>query len=437
MAKAGQAAPVAGRRGYGALVGSGLVVGYALLWFFYRPVSGLDISYLGEVLGVEAVVFMAWSLAMVTVLPGMESAYGGLDRQLAWHRRSAVAGTVVMVLHSQLTRGGVRSGVGGALANVGFYGLAALVVWALVGPTTRAGRWRGPVGWLARVPYDRWLPVHRVTGILLVAAMVHGFLQDASLDRSQVLKISYLGICVLGVVTFLYRELLMRHLLPAFAHTVAQVERPDDRLLLVTLQPRGEPLQVAPGQYVYIHFGTEGWRPHPFTVAGTDDAGRLQLAIQASGNETAALFEKLSAGAPARVLGPHGRFDYRSGGRRQVWIAAGVGITPFHSWTQSLDSSGDREVDFFYTFPEAERALFLENISTAAQRHPSLHLHLVVTGRDGRLTPEQVAEALPGRHDDVWVYMCGPLAMMRSFEKRLQQLGFPKRHIIWERFEVR
>src|SRR4051794_6186186 len=215
MAKAGQASPVAGRHGYGALVGAGLVVGDGVLWFFYRPKQGLDGSYLGEVLGVEAVVFMAWSLAMVTVLPGMESAYGGLDRQLAWHRRAAIAGTVVMVVHTQLTRGGVRSGVGGALANVGFYGLAALVLWALVGPTTRAGRWRGPVGWLARVPYDRWLPAHRVTGVLLVAAMVHGFLQDASLNRSTVLKLSYLGICVLGVLTFVYREVFMRHLLPA------------------------------------------------------------------------------------------------------------------------------------------------------------------------------------------------------------------------------
>ena len=437
MARVGRATWVAGRHGYGALVGAGLVVAYAVLWFLYRPPEGMSVSYLGEVLGVEAVVFMAWSMAMVTVLPSMESAYGGLDRQLAWHRRAAIAGTVVMVVHTQLTRGGVRSGVGGALANVGFYGLAALVVWALVGPTTRAGRWRGPVGWLARVPYDRWLPAHRVTGIFLVAAMVHGFLQDGSLDRSQMLKVTYLGICVLGVATFLYRELLMRHLLPSFAHAVTEVERADDRLLLVTLEPRGRPLQLRPGQYVYVHFGTEGWRPHPFTVAGTDNANRLQLAIQASGNETAALFEKLSPGVPAQVLGPHGRFDYRAGGPRQVWIAAGVGITPFHSWTQSLDVTGEREVDFFYTFPEAERALFLGDVSTAAQQNPSLHLHLIASSRDGRLTPEQVADAIPVPRDDVFVYMCGPLTMMRTFEKRLQQLGFQKRHIIWERFEVR
>jgi hypothetical protein len=70
--------PVVGRPRFGPLVGAGLVVLYAVLWVVYRPVQGIDLSYVGEILGVEAVVFMAvWSMAMVTVLPGMESAYAG------------------------------------------------------------------------------------------------------------------------------------------------------------------------------------------------------------------------------------------------------------------------------------------------------------------------------------------------------------------------
>jgi hypothetical protein len=63
--------PLVGRPRFGPLVGAGLVVVYAVLWYLYRPAQGIDLSYLGEILGVEAVVFMAaWSMAMVTVLPG-------------------------------------------------------------------------------------------------------------------------------------------------------------------------------------------------------------------------------------------------------------------------------------------------------------------------------------------------------------------------------
>lgn len=67
------------------------------------------------------------------------------------------------------------------------------------------------------------------------------------------------------------------------------------------------------------------------------------------------------------IFGPHGRFDYRGGGQRQVWIAAGVGITPFHSWIRSLESSFDREVQFFYTTPDTQRALFADEITAVAR----------------------------------------------------------------------
>jgi predicted ferric reductase len=429
---------VVGRPRFGPLVGVGLVLVYALLWYVYRPAGGIDLSYLGEILGVEAIVFMAaWSMAMVTVLPGMEDAYGGLDRQLVWHRRTAIVGTLLMVVHQQITFGGVRSGVGGNLSQIGFYGILALVVWALLGPTTRAARWRGPIGWLTRVRYDVWLPLHRILGLLLIAAMVHGLLQDRSLDRSAVLKISYLAVCALGVLTYLYRELLMRYFLPEFAHTVDLVERPTPTLLIVTLNPHRDPVRLVPGQYVYVHFGTEGWRPHPFTVAGTDELHRLRLAIQSTGDETIELHRTLEPGTPVRVFGPHGRFDYRRGGERQIWIAAGVGVTPFQSWLQSLDTTFDREVEFFYTVADHETDTFAGELLEAARGHPSLNLHLVASRREGRLTPDQVLAAVAAPHDDVWVYMCGPLQMMRTFEQQFRQHGFPRRHIVWERFEIR
>jgi predicted ferric reductase len=429
---------VVGRPRFGPLVGVGLVLVYAVLWYAYRPASGIDLSYLGEILGVEAIVFMAaWSMAMVTLLPGMEDAYGGLDRQLVWHRRTAIVGTLLMVVHQQITFGGMRSGVGGNLSQLSFYGILALIVWALLGPTTRAARWRGPIGWLTRVRYDVWLPLHRILGLLLIAAMVHGLLQDRSLDRSTVLKISYLAVCALGVLTYLYRELLMRYFLPEFAHTVDLVERPTPTLLIVTLNPHRDPVRLVPGQYVYVHFGTEGWRPHPFTVAGTDELHRLRLAIQSTGDETAELHRTLQPGTPVRVFGPHGRFDYRRGGRRQIWIAAGVGVTPFQSWIQALDATFDREVDFFYTVADPETDPFAGDLVGATLAHSTVHLHLIASRREGRLTPDQVLAATAAPYDDVWVYMCGPLHMMRTFEKQLRQHGFPRRHIIWERFEIR
>jgi len=127
----------------------------------------------------------------------------------------------------------------------------------------------------------------------------------------------------------------MRYFLPLTEYSVGAAERPDARTLLVELEPRGEPLAFALGQFVYVNFGSDKWRPHPFTVASGSSARRLQLAIRASGDETSRLYEVLQPGVTAVVAGPHGRFNYRRGGARQVWIAAGIGVTPFISWIRS------------------------------------------------------------------------------------------------------
>jgi predicted ferric reductase len=108
------------------------------------------------------------------------------------------------------------------------------------------------------------------------------------------------------------------------------------------------------------------------------------------------------------------------------------------SWIRSLDqTSFDREVDFFYTVPNEHDAPYLEEIKEAAAQQPSLRMHLVVSEREGHLTPENVAKAVQAPLEEVWIYMCGPAQMMRSFERRFGQLGVRRSRIFWEHFELR
>lgn len=424
---------------YGLFIGAGITVAYALLWLFERPIDAPLVGYIGLILGVEAVQFMSWSLVLVTVLPFQETAFGGLDRQAIWHRRTALIGLILAFLHNSLTwSGGSASSLGAALGNIGLYGLLALILWALVSPTSRVAHWRGPLGWLARIPYDSWRSAHRLTGVFVILAMAHGFLSNPpELQRSLVLTVAYLLICGVGVAAFLYRELLMRYFVPRSDYSVGAVERPDARTLLVDLEPSGTPIAFTPGQFVYVNFGSDGWHPHPFTVASGLSARRLQLAIRASGDETRRLYDVLQPGTQAVVAGPHGRFDYRRGGARQVWIAAGIGVTPFMSWIRSLDGSFDRDVDFFYAVPNEHDAPFVKEIQEAAKQQSSFRLHLVLSEREGHLTPEKVAKMAQVPLDEVWIYMCGPAQMMRSFERRFRQLGIRRSRIFWEHFELR
>jgi predicted ferric reductase len=278
---------------------------------------------------------------------------------------------------------------------------------------------------------------HRLTGLFVIVALVHGAIVDPVLHHSVLLRVAFVIVGVTGTIAYVYRELFARYVVPIYDYTVADVRRPNQTALAVTLTPVHKRLTFAPGQFVAIALGgSGGWQRHPFSVSSSPRDPDLELTIKATGDYTRDLYHQLRPGIPAKVAGPFGGFDYRQGGDDQIWIAGGIGVTPFLSWIRSIDGTFDRRVDFFYSVARPEDAVDLDDIRAVADRHPSLRVHLVCTDTDGKLTPEGVMRQ--GTTDlRPWVYMCGPAPMMKSFSAGLRKLGVPASHIRWEQFDVR
>jgi predicted ferric reductase len=412
------------------------LVATALAWILARPAGQPDGRYAGEILGVEALLLFSCSLVLVTLLPFVERAFGGLDRAAVWHRGAAVGGLLLLVPHDALASSTVdryATTVGSGLGSVSLAGLLLLGLWALA-PRLRAARWPGPVRWLARTAYERWLTGHRLTGLFVLTAVAHGAIVDPGLRHSTLLLVLFAVIGGVGVAAYLYRELFARFVVPIYDYTVASVRRPSDSTVVVALEPTRKRLTFVAGQFVFIAFGGRGaWQRHPFTVASAPSEHSLEVSIKALGDYTRDLNEKLQAGTPAKIAGPFGEFDYRPGGERQVWVAGGIGITPFVSWIRALDESFDRDVDLYYSVAHRGDAVYLDEIEAAVAAHPSLRIHLVDTSSDGLLT----APAMLNGGPRPWVYMCGPPGMMHSLARGFRSLGVPRRQIRFEEFAVR
>jgi predicted ferric reductase len=311
-----------------------------------------------------------------------------------------------------------------------------LSVWALA-PRLRAARWPGPVRRLAHTGYERWLTVHRLTGLFVIAAVVHGALVGPALHSSTLLRVTYLAVGGIGVAAYAYRELLARFVMPTHDYTVSDVRRPNDTTTEVSLEPVRDPLAFVPGQFVVLSFGgVSGWERHPFSVASAPSERRLEVSIKAVGDYTRDLYDKLPPGTPTKVVGPFGGFDYRRGGHDQIWIAGGIGITPFMSWIRSLDGSFDRSVDFYYSVRRQTDALYLDEIDAASRQHPTFRTKVIETEREGLLTAEQAANGRP-HGADVWIYMCGPPPMMTALANGFRALGIPASRVRWEQFDIR
>lgn len=139
------------------------------------------------------------------------------------------------------------------------------------------------------------------------------------------------------------------------------------------LSPLATPIRYKPGQFLFIRFpGVKGlsWQ-HPFSISGTTLSNNLRLSIKALGDHTRRMHRLLEPGTKVEIEGAFGRFSYTSGGKRQLWIAGGIGITPFLSWICSFDDNFNREVDLFYTVSRAEEFLHLEELKAAGHSHNS------------------------------------------------------------------
>jgi predicted ferric reductase len=430
---------VAGSGRAGVVVLAVVAVAYPVLWVLARPGGQPLGRFLGELCGAEAVLLFSCSLVLATLLPPIERAFGGLDRVAVWHRRAAVAGVLLLVPHVALVSSApdrYATSLGHALGDIALIGLLVLAVWALA-PSLRAARWPGPIQRMARASYERWLTGHRLTGLFAMVAVVHAAIVDPVLRHSVLLRVAFLIVGAAGAVAYLYRELLARYVIPIYDYTVADVQRPNKTTIDVSLMPLHERLTFAPGQFVFLALGgSGGWQRHPFSVSSSASDPRLELTIKAAGDYTRDLYDQLRPGIPAKLAGPFGGFDYRQGGHDQIWIAGGIGVTPFLSWIRSIDGRFDWQVDFFYSVAHAEDALDLDEIRGIADRHPSLRVHLVTADSDGRLTPEAVMHATSPALSP-WFYMCGPPAMMKVFSGGFRKLGVPASRIRWEEFDVR
>src|SRR5690606_16778189 len=179
---------------------------------------------------------------------------------------------------------------------------------------------------------------------------------------------------------------LFRKSLP---YRVTAVRHPNGSTTEVTLRAQKTPIpKQRAGQFLFVRFPEDKSlnESHPFTISSAPAEEVLRLTIKASGDFTRELFSKLTEGAHAVIEGAYGMFDYKRGGVKQIWIAGGIGVTPFLSFLRDMNEDLAHDIDFYYTVRHPEEALFLEEIKAAAARYPRLKTHIRFSATEGSLT---------------------------------------------------
>jgi len=189
------------------------------------------------------------------------------------------------------------------------------------------------------------------------------------------------------------------------------------------------------GQFAFVTFeGKEG--AHPFTIASADRGdGTLDFQIKALGDYTQSLAQRLQVGQSVRVEGPYGRFDLarRNPEAGQIWVAGGIGVTPFLAWLESLQNSSQQtpSADLHYCTRKQANDPFAARLQTLCRALPEVRLHIHDASKGEALT----AHELHARgHSEIW--FCGPAGLGHALRNGLKSMGLnPRFH--QEAFEMR
>jgi predicted ferric reductase len=385
----------------------------------------VQIQLIAERFSTFAIVFMSMNLMLSTRAGALERWLKGLDKLFVTHRTIGLSVAVLITAHFLL----VPKSVGFVWSKPFGYAAITLLLVAIFIASAPRFPWRR----LVPLKYQIWKLSHRFMGVLVALAVAHSLLGQTYVKTSSLLSAYVYGVAALGLTAWLYREFAFRHFGPFHTYEVATSRPLNGEVTEVTLVPASGNLARTAGQFTLVSFADGPTREqHPFTVSSGSHAS-VRFSIKASGDYTKALHACNRMGSTATVEGPYGAFDYRRGGRRQLWLAGGIGITPFLSMAEDLDP--ETSVLLVWSVHDEREAVYADELARLSGEKANLKQVIHSTSRSGHLDTASLDVAAELVDHDVFI--CGPLSMRKALVRQLRALGVARSKIHFEEFRLR
>lgn len=183
--------------------------------------------------------------------------------------------------------------------------------------------------------------------------------------------------------------------------------------------------------------------------SGADERGtRRYFSISASPHEkflmittkyipdTASTFKSwlnnLSVGETIEADGPRGQFTFQDTGET-VFIAGGIGITPFRSILLDLNYKKlQPKITLLYS-NRTQNILFKQLLDEISPANPNLKIVYTVTddptwpGEKSQINPDFINKYIPNIQKPIF-YVSGPEPMVEAMSKMLTEMGVPEDH---------
>lgn len=337
---------------------------------------------------------MALSLILAARFSWVDFLVGGPDKAYVMHRCLGYIAVVSLSLH-WVSAKAAGAALIPSLSHLGEESgeFAAILILILV-----------LISALKLVPYHLWKKSHLFMGPLFIIAAFHSFFSASPFVAYSLTWVIMLVLSSLAIFSWI--KTLYNQKISLISSKVVAVKRMSGAVD-IELQCN-TPLMIKAGQFASLSVNKNGLNEqHPFSVINTNDSSKLRFIIANVGDYTQRLNSEIQIADEVIIHKVAGKFtpEYKSSRKRQVWVAAGVGITPFLSALANMKSDQGQAVDLIYAPGNRLGSYIINELQRYQKQLAQLNLYLL--DNNERLTAQNFkALALDSSRTDL--YLCGP-----------------------------
>jgi ferredoxin-NADP reductase len=220
------------------------------------------------------------------------------------------------------------------------------------------------------------------------------------------------------------------------------------RTLLVLFDLFGTDLDYRPGQYFWVELveppyqDDKGSRRHITAVTSPSERGVIGLCTRMRDSAFKRSLAELPVGAEVEVEPPKGTFVLpEDGSRPLVFVAGGIGITPFRSMLRYVaDKHLSHRVTLIYSNRDRASAAFFDELEQIERANPNVRLIATMTdeeqwpGERRRIDARFVADHLGDRLNNASYMVAGPPGMAAAVSAALEEAGVDPALIVTDSF---
>jgi len=193
-----------------------------------------------------------------------------------------------------------------------------------------------------------------------------------------------------------------------------------------------KPLVWQAGQYLQYTLHVSG-EPieHFFTIASAPYEKEMMITTRVHAESPfKQTLNMMEPGDTIDAIGLDGDFVWRDSDRPLIFIAGGIGITPFHSMIcERAHSSPTIPVDLLYANRD-DNIAFKPQFDELSRAHPELRVSYLI---DQQINEEVLREHFPELTDSL-VYVSGPEPMVEAMTELLHGMGVQDHNLMRDDF---